>query len=755
MANRVRVRALFLAGVVVVAACSSGAAPAARGPAPLASPSPADLSDARVVTIASTDSPATIIRKAGQVRPSANLLAWHRRELTALIHFGPNTFTNSEWGSGAEDPDTFSPTALDTDQWARTLKAAGFTMAILTVKHHDGFLLYPSRYTDYTVASSRWEGGHGDVLRSFVDSARKVGLAVGVFLSPADLHESRPGGTYGNGSAPRRATIPEAPISGPRPAGPTFSVVADDYNRYYLDTLYEVLTEYGRLDLVFFDGANPGSRQEAYDNEDWVRMARRLQPHAVLFGAGDVRWAGNENGIGPTTDHAVTPDPTAEATAATGDDASLGARDGKGGSRWSELRWRPLSCDASMNPLWFWHATSRPKALPALLDMYETSVGRGCPLMLGVAPDPTGRIDARQATSLADLGAAIRSVFGHDLASGAKALVPGKGTAAAAALTDDDPSTSWGAPATGGAVALQLARPTSFDDIGLQEDIGRGQRVSRFAVDAWVGGAWTTVAHATTIGYRRIIPLDRVVTTSRVRLRVLAARGPVSVSSLSLYRNVISGPTTPAVGTCRSNRPTSSQENPGAAGPLTAELRRMPQPADAFVAVTGTASADGGDRASQQVTIEPRPVAAVRRILGTQIRPYLFVLVGRNVREDLFTLRLTMARVTVTVPLRAGERLVSTPTLDGPGSVSVAADGQAVVLTLPAAQAEAVLAKGDLDRAGPAGAPTVVRWETTGGRGPRHPATSRFSTALTFQAGGAEGPIGRASAAWECSSPTG
>ncbi|HEX8865878.1 MAG TPA: alpha-L-fucosidase, partial [Lentzea sp.] len=222
-----------------------------------------------VVAISPGDTPAQIRQKAASVTPSARQLAWQRLELTAFVHFGINTYTAREHGTGTENPDDFQPDQLDPGQWASALRAAGFRLVILTVKHHDGFLLFPSRYSSFGVASSSWRGGTGDVVREFANAVRAQGLKVGVYLSPSDLHEAQPGGRFGSGSAALARTIPSdaRDVVG----GRTFPVVADDYNTYFMNNLYELLTRYGAVDEVWWDGANPTGKSNPYNYTDWIR----------------------------------------------------------------------------------------------------------------------------------------------------------------------------------------------------------------------------------------------------------------------------------------------------------------------------------------------------------------------------------------------------------------------------------------------------------------------------------------------------
>ena len=272
------------------------------------------------------DSEAVIIEKAAKVLPRPYQTAWMRLEWIFFLHYGPNTFNQVEWGSGREEPSTFNPTAFDADQWIRAIKEAGGKMIVLICKHHEGLCLWPSRYTQHSVASSPWLDGTGDVVRAVADAAREHGIKLGVYLSPADLYQLKtnpknPDGYYGNGSSQVPSTIPtdpdhfkSNPTTGRTPAEGfgSYTYTVNDYNRYFLNQLYELLTEYGPVHEVWFDGANPDpSVEETYNYTAWYDLIHKLQPEAVIFGKGpDARWVGTESGYGRTTEWSVIPLPT-------------------------------------------------------------------------------------------------------------------------------------------------------------------------------------------------------------------------------------------------------------------------------------------------------------------------------------------------------------------------------------------------------------------------------------------------------------
>ncbi|WP_258052621.1 alpha-L-fucosidase [Streptomyces sp. Ru73] len=533
-----------------------------------------------VVPVSPSDTAEQIIAKAAHVVPTPQQLAWQRNELTVFTHFGMNTFTGREWGSGCEDPAWFAPERVDVAQWMRAYRAAGAKLVMLTAKHHDGFVLYPTRYTRHSVAASPWQG---DVLGAYVRAARAAGLKVGVYLSPADGAElphawhadwvarirakqqageplsieeqatledgdRTPGGhgRYGNGSAPTRRTLPTL-VDGDDRAGavargelPAFDVTVNDYDAYYLNQVYELFTQYGPIDELWLDGANPwadaGIRQE-YDFAAFYDVIGKLSPHTVVFKAPcGVRWIGNEDGIARESEWSVLP--------VTGDGigmqvpggesgADLGSRDRlTGNPDITSLRWFPGEADVSLRPGWYHHPDQHPKSAAQLVDLYEKSVGRNAVLLLNVPPAKDGRVDAADVAVLTAFRRALDGTYGTSLLAGARGRT-------AAALTDPRLTTGW-SPAGGartGAVELTLPRAAAFDRVRLGEDITRGQRVEECAVDVWDGAGWRQAAAATTIGYSRILVLSEPVTARRIRVRITAARATPRLAFVGLYRS--------------------------------------------------------------------------------------------------------------------------------------------------------------------------------------------------------------------------
>ena len=513
--------------------------------------------------IGADDTPAAIAAKAAKTLPRPNQSAWMRLERTFFLHFGVNTFNEVEWGTGKEDPAIFNPTQLDARQWLHAVQQLDGKMLVLVAKHHDGFAMWPSRYTAHSSAASPWRGGKGDLVREVADAARAAGVKLGIYLSPADLYQlktnpANPAGYYGNGSAKVRSTIPTDPAHfqddpargrAPAPGFSTFSYAVDDYNRYFLNQLYELLTQYGPIDEVWFDGANPDpSVAETYDYAAWYDLIRKLQPHAVIMGKGpDVRWVGTESGYGRTTEWSVVPLPAAPAAFRWPDmtGADLGSRAQlKPGSH---LWWYPAETNVTMlaNGQWFWAHDKRPRPVTQFVDIYYSSIGRNANLILNLSPDNRGLVPDDQMTSLTQAGQIVRDTFAVNLARGARVTAdhaaPRHG---AGALLDGDLDTWWeAAPGrTGGTVTLALPRPATFDVVSLQEAVDhRGQRIESFVIETWNGTAWTAPAlHAgdatTTVGHRRLIRLASPVTTDRVRVRITGSRLAPTLAEVGLYK---------------------------------------------------------------------------------------------------------------------------------------------------------------------------------------------------------------------------
>ncbi len=421
--------------------------------------------------------------------PTPRQLAWQEMEFIGFLHFTVNTFTDKEWGYGDESPEIFHPTDFNADQIVRTLKEAGMKQVILTCKHHDGFCLWPSKYTEHSVKNSPWKNGKGDVVREISDACRRHGLKFGVYLSPWDRNHK----DYGT------------------PA----------YLTYYRNQLRELLTQYGPVHEVWFDGANGGDgyyggarEKRKIDNRtyyDWpntIRMVRELQPDACIFSdAGpDIRWVGNERGIaGETCWGTLNRDDFVPGNA---DSKRLNTGDRPG------THWVPAECDVSIRPGWFYHAKEDDKVRSPenLLNLYFASVGRGAVLLLNVPPDRRGLIHENDVKSLQGFRRLLDATFTTNLAAVAK-------------VTNTSPTER----------ILVFDRPVTFNVVRIREDLRWGQRVEAFALDQWKDGQWAQFAVGTSIGHCRLTR-GATITTDKVRLRITQTPVPPVISEVSLFR---------------------------------------------------------------------------------------------------------------------------------------------------------------------------------------------------------------------------
>ena len=500
------------------------------------------------VALPADATPDEALRLAANVVPSPQQLDYLDLGFTCFVHFGPNTFSGVEWGSGKEDPAIFNPgESLDTDQWCRVAKAAGMKMMLLTVKHHDGFCLWQSRYnTTHSVRSIPWRKGKGDVLKEMAASARKYGLKVGVYLSPADLYQMESAnGLYGNGSKPRKSTIPTDPaafqsdptkVRADKPKdAPVISVEADDYNRYFMNQLYELLTEYGPIHEVWFDGAHPKTKGgQTYIKTEWFKMIQQLAPDGVIFGGPDVRWCGNEAGKTRKSEWSVLTVSGIEESGLdrpqddVGEDAAVTAKQfDVYGKKYPAnfLYYLVPEINTSIRAGWFWRNEHEQsvRGPDDVFDIYERAAGGNGVFLLNVPPDKSGRFAPRDVATLEEVGRRIRATYGD-------AARPRGGKPVD--IHDGKLETYWQAAGKTGEVELTLPAARTINRVIIQEAISKvGQRVAAHAVDVWVDGKWTEIATATTIGYRKILRFPAV-KTDRLRLRVLAARDFPAIAEL-------------------------------------------------------------------------------------------------------------------------------------------------------------------------------------------------------------------------------
>lgn len=480
------------------------------------------------IAISPGDSPQTVLEKAAHVVPSARQLSAMQREFIAFIHFGPNTFTRREWGSGTESPSVFLPDTLDTDQWVRTLRNAGMKMVILTVKHHDGFVLWQSRYTRHGIMSSPFMNGKADVLRDLAASCRKYGLGLGIYLSPADLYQMEaPDGLYGNGSVATQRSIPAQVEGRPFADSRRFSFKVDDYNEYFLNQLYELLTEYGPIDEVWFDGAHPRQKGgQTYDYSAWKELIHTLAPQAAVFGREDIRWCGNEAGETRAEEwnvipYAENPDTLNHFNDMTAPD--LGSREQLMNARY--LHYQPAETDVSIRDGWFYRdeETQRTRSAENLFDIYERSVGGNSIFLLNVPPGRDGKISARDSLTLAKVGKMIEETYATDLLKGA--VAPDE-------ILDDNRDTFV---EVSDPLYITLPEPHTFNRLVLQEPVEHsGERIESVMLEVLSEGKWREAARSANVGYKRIMRFADV-TADRLRIRVLNSRQTPYLSRVGAY----------------------------------------------------------------------------------------------------------------------------------------------------------------------------------------------------------------------------
>ena len=450
--------------------------------------------------------------------PSEAQLRWHEMETNAFIHFTTNTFTDLEWGYGDEKPSIFNPTQLDAGQWITTLKEAGFKGVILTTKHHDGFCLWPSKYTEHSLKNSPYKNGKGDIVKEVSDACKQHGLKFGVYLSPWDRNHPE----YG------------------RPP----------YIDYYRNQLKEIYQAYGPIFEMWFDGANGGdgyyggAREKRAINGktyyDWpatLALVRTMEPDVIFFsdaGPG-VRWVGNERGIaGETNWNAISPDTLFAGKAGIEKLLNTGHENG--------THWIPAEVDVSIRPGWFYHQRedSLVKSPEKLFDIYLTSVGRGSTLLLNVPPDRRGLINERDVAALKGWRKLLDQEFKTNLAENAKTEATtyrgDDSRYAPSQAMDGDKETYWTTNdnVTTASIEIDLGKMQPVKYILLQEYIRLGQRVKTFTVEIWKDNAWQKIAEATTIGYKRILRLDPV-ETDKVKVNITSSKACPVISNIEVY----------------------------------------------------------------------------------------------------------------------------------------------------------------------------------------------------------------------------
>jgi alpha-L-fucosidase len=476
-------------------------------------------------TISPDDGMKQVIYKAAHLVPTQRQFKWQQYELTAFLHFGINTFTDKEWGDGTEDPKLFNPSELNAEQWVKTCKDAGFKLVILTAKHHDGFCLWPSKYTEHSVKNSPWKNGKGDVVKEVANACEKYGIGFGVYLSPWDRNSK----LYGT----------------------------DAYNTYFLNQLTELLTQYGKVDEVWFDGANgegPNGKKQVYDFGKWYQLIRKLQPQAVIAVMGpDVRWVGTETGQGRETEWSVVPaDAQSQESISKNSQTSvvfrpkgdmmgddLGSRDKIKNAK--ALVWYPAETDVSIRPGWFFHEkeNDKVKTPKQLADIYFSSVGKNGVLLLNIPPNKKGLIQKEDSLHLVQWRKIISNTFKNNLASSASLKISnGKN---AKALIDGKYDTYWttvSAKDTTAEIEFTFPQQKTFDILSLQENIKIGQRIEKFEAEYWGGKEWIVFTQGTTVGYKRLLRFSPV-TTNKVRLKILSSRLNPTLSEAGFYKQAV------------------------------------------------------------------------------------------------------------------------------------------------------------------------------------------------------------------------
>ena len=441
---------------------------------------------------------ATIEQKidmASRLVPTAQQLEWQQMEFTAFLHFGMNTFTGNEWGHGTDSPALFNPSELDCEQWVKALKDGGFKMALITAKHHDGFCLWQTETTEYSVKNSPWKDGKGDVVRELRDACEKYGMKFGVYLSPWDRN---------------------APSYGDSPA----------YNKFFIAQLTELLSNYGEVHEVWFDGAcaeGPNGKKQEYDWTAILAKIRELQPKAVTAIMGDdVRWVGNEGGLGRETEWSATVIPPGSYTHKKAAKEALGLEEMSKdlGSRElvakaQEVYWYPSEVDVSIRPGWFYHAEQdgQVRSLANLVNIYYRSVGCNSVLLLNIPPDRRGLIHEIDVQRIKELSEYINKTFATNYV--------------------EQGSQEWTAQ-VGESKEYDIKSGAMVNTFLIQEDITKGQRVEDFLVEVYSNGAWQYATEGTTIGYKRLLRFSDC-QPEKVRVTIRGSRATANISNVGLY----------------------------------------------------------------------------------------------------------------------------------------------------------------------------------------------------------------------------
>jgi len=483
-----------------------------------------------IIKILPGELPDSIIKKAAHICPSKKQLAWQELEFACFIHFGVNTFTNREWGPREDVREVFNPSQLDARQWAKTIRDAGAKEIILVTKHHDGFCHWPTKFTDYSVKNSPWKNGKGDLVAEVASACHEFKLKFGVYLSPWDMH---------------------SPVYG-----------SAEYNEFFKNQLRELLTNYGEIAEVWFDGAcgeGPNGIKQVYDWNGYYEVFHELQPDAVIAIMGpDVRWVGTESGYGRETEWSVVP-----VSAGQLSEIAASSQQKDSGSAFiphdmmqadlgshekilnaGALMWYPAEVDVSIRPGWFYHENedSLVKSPEKLVDIYYSSVGRNAGLLLNLPPDKRGLIHENDVKSLLGMKAILDETFNKNVANKAQIVVSEINlNSNPDVILDNDSKTFWTTkPGTKTAILeFTFGNQQEFDVLLLQENIRNGQRIEEFLLEVFKDGGWVELTRGTTIGYKRLLRFGPT-TASKVRLKIISSRDCPELSEFGLFKSSIS-----------------------------------------------------------------------------------------------------------------------------------------------------------------------------------------------------------------------
>ncbi len=445
-----------------------------------------------------------------KITPGERQLKHQQMEFYAFVHFTVNTFTNKEWGDGTESPSIFNPEKLDCNQWVEACKSAGMTGLILTAKHHDGFCLWPSAYTEHSVKNSPYRNGKGDIVRECADACKRGGIKFGVYLSPWDRNCP----LYGQGKA---------------------------YDDYYCNQLTELLSDYGDIFSVWLDGAcgeGPNGKKQIYDWERYYDTVRRLQPDACISVSGpDVRWCGNEAGDTRGSEWSVIAKSFSDGSVPQETDADLGSRELMKHAK--EFRWQAAEVDTSIRPGWFYHRSENTKvrSLKVLKDIYFRSVGGNCTLLLNIPPDTDGLFTKYDVARLEALGQAIKASFADCLSDDAEFTADKcDGINLIDNVKTDSYDTYFAANEgdTNVTVTVSLPESRKIHMVVLKENILLSQRIESFTIECQSGKSWKKLYEGTTVGYKRIARF-RPTVTDRLRITVTDCRVNPAISHIAVY----------------------------------------------------------------------------------------------------------------------------------------------------------------------------------------------------------------------------